>query len=110
MNLCEASLMFALKVEMKKRPLRMILFTMIITLLISAYGMKVFETSFILHGINATELDHWGNALWCSFITMTTVGYGDYYPISHERRLFACIICLLGYFYVTPKFIRNYFM
>ena len=32
---------------------------------------------------------------------MTTVGYGDFYPISHEGRALACIVCLLGNFYVA---------
>ena len=36
------------------------------------------------------------DALWWSFVTITTVGYGDYYPVSIEGRLIAAILMLIG--------------
>ncbi|WP_201023250.1 potassium channel family protein [Serinicoccus chungangensis] len=43
----------------------------------------------------------WQESLWWSFVTVTTVGYGDYAPVTGEGRLFAvglmlCGIALLG--------------
>ena len=35
-------------------------------------------------------------ALWWSFVTITTVGYGDFYPISTEGRLLAGILMSAG--------------
>jgi len=37
-----------------------------------------------------------GDAFWWAFVTMTTVGYGDKYPLSAEGRIVACILMLAG--------------
>ena len=37
-----------------------------------------------------------GASLWWSFVTVTTVGYGDYFPVTTEGRLAACFIMSIG--------------
>jgi voltage-gated potassium channel len=37
-----------------------------------------------------------GNALWWSFVTVTTVGYGDFYPVTTWGRITACFIMGTG--------------
>jgi len=37
-----------------------------------------------------------GDALWWSFVTVTTVGYGDFYPITTGGRITACFIMGTG--------------
>lgn len=37
-----------------------------------------------------------GDALWWAIVTITTVGYGDRYPVTLEGRLIATIMMLLG--------------
>jgi hypothetical protein len=34
--------------------------------------------------------------MWCIIITMTCVGYGDYYPSTHIGRIVAFSASLLG--------------
>ena len=41
------------------------------------------------------------NAFWVTIVTMTTVGYGDFYPKSHMGRLMGIIISLWGVFFVS---------
>ena len=36
------------------------------------------------------------SSLWWAICTLTTVGYGDVYPVTHIGRLFASIISLVG--------------
>jgi len=37
-----------------------------------------------------------GEALWWSFVTVTTVGYGDFYPVTTGGRITACFIMATG--------------
>ncbi len=37
-----------------------------------------------------------GDALWWAFVTITTVGYGDFYPVTIEGRLVAAALMLVG--------------
>lgn len=36
------------------------------------------------------------DALWWTFITITTVGYGDHYPVTNEGRFLATILIMNG--------------
>jgi voltage-gated potassium channel len=51
------------------------------------------------------------DALWWSFITITTVGYGDHYPVTNLGRFLAVILTILGIvsFGALISFINNYF-
>jgi voltage-gated potassium channel len=37
-----------------------------------------------------------GDAFWWAFVTMTTVGYGDKYPLTTEGRIIACVLMVTG--------------
>jgi voltage-gated potassium channel len=37
-----------------------------------------------------------GDAVWWSFVTVTTVGYGDFYPVTTWGRITACFIMGTG--------------
>ena len=37
-----------------------------------------------------------GDAIWWSFVTVTTVGYGDFYPVTPQGRVTACFIMGVG--------------
>ena len=36
------------------------------------------------------------DAIWWSYVTITTVGYGDKYPVTTEGRIIAVILMTVG--------------
>jgi len=52
------------------------------------------------------------DALWWSFVTITTVGYGDKFPITHEGRIVAAFLMTagVGLFGTFTAFVASFFM
>lgn len=53
-----------------------------------------------------------GDSLWWAFVTITTVGYGDRYPVTPEGRIIAVILMTVGVglFGTFTGFVANWFM
>ncbi len=51
-------------------------------------------------------------AMWWALVTMSTVGYGDYYPVTAEGRLIGTIVILCGvsFFGVVAGFLASLFV
>ena len=47
-------------------------------------------------GVPEAHITNFSDALWWSLATITTVGYGDLYPITFEGKVVAAILMLLG--------------
>ncbi len=52
-----------------------------------------------------------GDALWWSFVTITTVGYGDFYPVTLGGRIIASILMIggIGLFGTFTAFVADWF-
>ena len=52
------------------------------------------------------------DAIWWSFVTMTTVGYGDRYPVTTGGRIVAAMlmVCGIGLFASFTSFLASWFM
>lgn len=66
------------------------IFVIMMVLTVGTLGISVFEI-----GINE-QFENWGNSLWWSIVTTTTVGYGDKVPVSVGGKIFAGLIILAG--------------
>jgi len=49
----------------------------------------------------SNDISDFSNALWLTIITMTTVGYGDYYPRTTFGRVIDVILVVWGTFIVS---------
>jgi voltage-gated potassium channel len=47
-------------------------------------------------GLDGAKIQNLPDALWWSLATLTTVGYGDFYPITTEGKAVAAVLMLLG--------------
>src|SRR3954467_1516452 len=50
----------------------------------------------IEHGHRGANITNLGDAFWWTIVTITTVGYGEYYPVTTAGRIIATFIMLSG--------------
>ena len=67
------------------------LFATLVLLYIAALGIHHFE-----HEAQPEKFESVFHSLWWAVVTLTTVGYGDAYPVTVGGRIFTFIILLLG--------------
>ena len=63
------------------------------------YCLRVFERP--LDGISGFEFGMYSNTFWCVIVTMTTVGYGDYFPATFFGRFVGFVACIYGVFVLS---------
>ena len=64
-----------------------------VMLLIYTSSLAVFDKERYLHG---ATINSFGKALWWSITTVTTVGYGDVYPVTNTGRVIAVLLMIGG--------------
>lgn len=82
---------FTNAISIAKEEILLFLFVTVILIYLAAVGIYYFE--------NAAQPDHFSSifsSLWWAIITLTTVGYGDIYPITVGGRVFTFFILLIG--------------
>jgi voltage-gated potassium channel len=62
----------------------------VLMLLFSSIAILQFETD------PNSNIKTAGDAIWWAYVTMTTVGYGDKYPVTTEGRFVAAILMTVG--------------
>jgi hypothetical protein len=99
MNSFDTSLYFAMKAMIKKKPFQIYPILFLGVLLLCAYANRIFERA--TDSISGLDYDNYWNSIWCLFITMTTVGYGDYTPSTWAGRIIVIIGCFFGVFLIS---------
>lgn len=65
----------------------------ILPLLVFTCSLGVYDAE---HRVVGANILNFGDALWWAFVTVTTIGYGDFYPITFEGRTIAVLLMLSG--------------
>jgi len=73
----------------------LLILSLIISLSAISYNIRLFERH-----VN-DDLQNMTSAMWLTLITMTTVGYGDFYAKSHMGRFVGIITAFWGVFVVS---------
>lgn len=71
--------------------------------------IAVFELE---HGLPGSNIHSAGDALWWSFATITTIGYGDHYPVTAGGRVVAVVLVVFGlsFFGAFTAFVASFFL
>lgn len=82
---------FLAAIRQTKEELLIFSFIALILLYLSAMGIYYFE-----HAAQPDKFRSLFDCIWWAAVTLTTVGYGDIYPITLGGRIFTVFILLLG--------------
>ncbi|MDP2338031.1 MAG: ion transporter [Bacteroidota bacterium] len=84
------------------------------TVSLIAFLMLIFGSISILQAENVSEsnIKTAEDAIWWSFVTITTVGYGDKFPVTTEGRIIAAFLMVtgVGLFGTFTGFIASWFV
>lgn len=82
---------FAKAIYLAKEELVVFTFASLILIFLAAVGIYYFE-----HTVQPDKYRSIFDCLWWAVATLTTVGYGDIYPITIGGRIFTFVILLIG--------------
>jgi hypothetical protein len=99
MNNFDTSLHYSMKANMTKAPQNAYLILFLIILGYCSYCLRIFER--VLDEVSGKNFSSYWNTIWCLIITMTTVGYGDFFPSSLLGRLIGIMACTCGIFLIS---------
>ena len=87
--------MFVIKCLMKENPFRLILTLLLLGTTVFGYALRISESP-LYAADKSMDLTDFFNSCWLALISMTTVGYGDFYPRTLLGRLIIFVCCLYG--------------
>lgn len=68
---------------------------------IFSYAIYLAERNLSIGTYEPHVVNNFSNALWLILVTITTVGYGDYYPQTILGRLIIFVVAIWGTFIVS---------
>ena len=100
------NLMFTVKAYQKNNPFISLLFLFLFSCVSFALCIRIYEVHYWeSQKIILQDWRYRWNAIWCVFVSMTTVGYGDFFPKTHFSRIIIIISCIIGIYFVSMMMI-----
>lgn len=106
MNGTYAGTNYAVKCMMQEKPLFVMVGMMVAGIFIFGYLLRIAER-FTTYSFNKDFSDY-GNSMWCVIATMTTVGYGDFYPRTALGRIIGSIASIWGVLVISLMCVSLY--
>lgn len=99
---CKADFSFSLKCMFKDNPMLLIGVLFAISATIFAFQIYLVErrAAYLAHDPKGM-CNNYANSLWLVLMTITTVGYGDYFPHTFIGRILILIVAIWGTFIVS---------
>lgn len=95
MNGFEVDSSFGVKAMMNAQPVNMMIIACLLTILFFGLIVREFEKKMIYPG-RTYQYDFMINSYWCIVLTMTTVGYGEVFPVTMMGRAFTILASIIG--------------
>jgi voltage-gated potassium channel len=71
---------------------------LILPLLIYVCALGVYDAE---HKAQGANILNFGDSIWWAFVTICTIGYGDYYPVTFEGRAIAVLLMVAGLAFIS---------
>lgn len=98
---CKSDIPFALKCLFKDNPLLLIIIMFFSSSLIFGYAIYLAERNLSINQFELHVANNILNALWLIQMTITTVGYGDYFPQTFFGRIIIFFVAIWGTFIIS---------
>lgn len=70
--------------------------TLSFSLLMNMYEGPVFQVLVQENSSSTNSFENFNNCLWFIIVTTTTIGYGDYYPVTNIARIVTILASIVG--------------
>lgn len=106
------NLYFAIKCLVSKHPLKVVLINLFICIfsfswLMHAFEGPVFKIALKESPTSLNNFTNYGNCFWFLIVTTTTIGFGDYYPITNIGRIVTVVAAIVGNIHLSILIYRT---
>ena len=101
-NCCDADWKFSFKAFQKDNPFLTLTYILLTAMICLGLSIRIFERYYWeKEEVISQDWNYIINCMWYVFVSMTTVGYGDFYAITSPGRLIAICACFIGNYFQT---------